>query len=85
MKKVPRDEMLLKKAEQLGVVTDGEGSFILPGAGEIPVQAPMHEIQRRVLEAERHARERRLWVVAVTTAIFSAIGAIGAWVGVFYK
>jgi hypothetical protein len=38
-------------------------------------RAPEHEIQRRVLEAERHQREGRLWMVALISAIASVVSA----------
>ncbi|MDZ4178401.1 MAG: hypothetical protein U1E29_04090 [Coriobacteriia bacterium] len=40
------------------------------------------ELQRRVLEAERSARESRLWVVALVSAVASVISAAAAWVAV---
>jgi hypothetical protein len=42
-------------------------------------------LQNRVIEAEKHIRESRLWIFALFSAIASVISAISAWVAVVYK
>jgi hypothetical protein len=43
------------------------------------------EIQRRVMEFQRHRRDARLWIVAVAAALFSALSAAAAWYVAFRK
>jgi hypothetical protein len=38
-----------------------------------------YENQRRVMEAERHIREHRLWIVAVVSMLISVISTATAW------
>lgn len=85
MKTLPTGELLLKRARELGVVVDGEGGCLVPGEGNVPFQASEQEIQRRVIEAERHIREHRLWIVAVIAAIGSTLSALVALIAVFYR
>jgi len=42
-----------------------------------------YEVQRRVMEAERHIRDGQLWWVALWSAIASVISAAGAWMAVY--
>lgn len=72
-------DALVRRAHELGVVTTGEGLVTIPGSGTVAVPAPEYEIQRRVLEAERHLREHRLWLFAMASAIASGISALAAW------
>lgn len=72
---LPKGEELKRRAAQLGVDTD-----IQIATSVSTRQAPDHELQRRVLEAERSQREHRLWIVALVSAIFSILAAIAAWV-----
>ncbi len=51
---------------------------------KLPAQDPSDafndpEIQRRVMEFQRHRRDARLWIVAVGAAVFSALSAAAAW------
>ena len=85
MKTLPTGDALLKRAKELGVITGDDGNYIVPGLGNVPFQASDQEIQRRVIEAERHMREHRLWVVAVIAAIASALSALAAWIAVVCK
>jgi hypothetical protein len=73
---------LIKRAKELGVVIDtGKESGVKFDDGEETMQrAPEYEIQRRVLEAERHVRDGRLWIVALVSAAASLVSAIGAWI-----
>lgn len=81
-KRLLEGEALMKRAQELGVNTDS-GNFVnIAGKGSVPLPAPEYEIQRRILEAERHIREHKLWVVALVSAIASVISAVAAWVAV---
>ena len=66
-----RREALMVYATQLGVslqhIHDSNGHLL-----EV-------ELQRRVLEMEKALRERRGYVVAVSAAVVSAVGACAAW------
>jgi hypothetical protein len=69
---------LLKRAQELGVDTTGEPSARSTD-GAAP-QASDHELQRRVLEAERSIRESRLWLLTIIAALASVVSAVAAWV-----
>lgn len=43
------------------------------------------EIRRRIFNVERSKREHRLWVVALGSAIASAISAAAAWTAIFFR
>lgn len=79
-------EALIARAQALGVNIDGEGFTTHPHIGNgvtLPNPAPEHEIQCRVIDAERYIREHRLWWVALISAIASVASAITALVAVF--
>ncbi len=77
-------DALKLRAEELGVnIASGE-MINVAGQGMASIPAHEHEIQRRVLEAERHGRESRLWIVALVSAIASVISAAAAWVAIFH-
>ena len=78
-KKLPRGAELEKRAAKLGVSMIGG----LDMSAACTVLEP--EVQRRVMEAERSKREGRLWLVALGSAIASAISAAGAWWAVVCK
>lgn len=78
-------EALQKRAEQLGVVTSGDQLVTIPGKGTVPLPAAEYELQRRVLEAERHLREHKLWVLAALSAVASCISAVAAWLAILWK
>jgi len=71
-------DALFQRAAELGVSTGSGDSYVDPSQFKSmrEFQAPEHEIQRRVLEAERHQREARLWLVALVSAIASVISAL---------
>lgn len=77
---------LVERAKQLGVciyrddanVPIGQSSIMAPVVSEF-------EIQRRVMEAERHLREHRLWIVAVISAAIALVSAIAAWAAVIFQ
>ena len=40
------------------------------------------ELQRRVMEAQRHIRGHKLWIISLISAIASLVSAIAAWTAV---
>ena len=42
-------------------------------------------IQSRVLEAERHIRENKLWLIALISSISALVSALAAWAAIIYK
>lgn len=86
MAKLLRGGALRNRAEKLGLVfernleqfDDDRGSYIAPGT-------PEDKLQRRVMEAERHQRESRLWIVAVVSMIISLLSAFAAWLAVLTR
>lgn len=75
-------DALLERARELGVITDSDQPVNIPGQGTVLLRAADYEVQRRVIEAERHRREHRLWIVALLSAIASVISAVAAWTAV---
>ena len=74
MAKLLQGEALLKRAEVLGVDTLGE-----PRRGDgFRKTAPDHVLQARVIEAESHQRQDRLWIVAVVSAVAAVISSATA-------
>jgi len=74
VKRLKQGQELRDRAKKLGVSLEQ-----LP-RGEPPVTVLNEpEIQRRVMEAERHNREASLWLLALVSAIASLISAIAAW------
>lgn len=82
MQKLLVGDALQKRAEQLGVAMGTNQSVVVPGRGNVPIIAEDYELQRRVLEAERHLREHRLWLVAAFSAVASLVSAVAAWLAV---
>lgn len=82
MRKLPVGDELQKRAEQLGVAIETDQSVLVPGRGNVSRIAEDYELQRRVLEAERHMREHRLWLVALISAVASVVSAVAAWLAV---
>lgn len=82
MKKLPTGETLRKRADSLGVWIYSTDAINTEKHGTVPLVVDDYELQRRVIEAERHIREHNLWIIAVTSAILSVISAIAAWVAV---
>lgn len=76
-------EALIKRAQELGVNARTGETYNVSGQGTQFHLAPEHEIQRRVLDAERHIREHRLWLIALISAIASAVSAAVALVAVW--
>lgn len=85
VKYLPTGEALQTRAKELGVILAGEQCVNIPGTGTVPLAVSEYELQRRVIEAERHLREHRLWMLAAISAAASAISAVGAWLAVIVK
>lgn len=77
-KTVLQGDALLARAKELGVSIGLGDSYVDPGKGMVEYQASEYEIQSRVLEAERHRREHRLWLIALISAIASVVSAVVA-------
>lgn len=84
-KKLLTGDALLARAKDLGVVTSGDNIINIPGEGTVPLPVSEYELQRRVLEVERHVREHSLWLVALISSAASAISAAAAWLAIIYK
>ena len=80
MSKLLAGEELEKRCRDLGVDTTGEPRT-QSVSGNRP-RASDFELQRRLMEAERSARENKLWVVALVSAVASVVAAVAAWVAV---
>ncbi len=76
MAKLPDGDQLEKRARELGVDIMGEPRA-QSSSGRAP-RATDYELQRRVMEAERGARESRLWILAMISAVASVASAIAA-------
>jgi hypothetical protein len=83
MAKLPEGEELEKRARALGIDISGEPRS--QSTSGRALRASDHELQRRVIEAERGNRESHLWVIAVISAIASVISATSAFVALFWK
>jgi hypothetical protein len=81
-KALVRRYALKRRATELGVSIASGEIMNVGGQGSVSIPAHEHEIQRRVLEAERHLREHRLWIVALISAIASVVSAVPAWVAI---
>lgn len=76
-------DALYERAKKLGVSTGSGKSYLVPGESISDFQAPEHDIQQRVMEAERHQREGRLWLVALVAGIASVVSAIAAGISAY--
>lgn len=80
MSRLPTGEELERRCQELGVDITGE-----PRSQSVSGNRPKasdFELQRRLIEAERSARENKLWVVALVSAAASVVSAIAAWFAV---
>jgi hypothetical protein len=75
--KLPSGEELKRRCQELGVDT----SAVVYQSGH-RINAGDEELQRRLIEAERSAREHKLWIVALVSAIASVLSAVTALVAV---
>ena len=83
MNKLLQGELLEERAIELGI--DTQGSPITQSASGRQRKADDHELQRRVIEAERSQRESKLWLIALISSIASVISALTAIVVVLIK
>lgn len=67
---------LEKRARKLGVDVVGDART-QSSSGRAP-RAPDYDLQRWVSEAERSARDSRLWVLALISAVASVLSAAAA-------
>ena len=84
MAKLLQGADLLKKAEALGVNVytppkDNLGSLL-----GTPSEAAEHELQTRVMNAENHLRQDKLWKVALVSAFASVASAVAAFLAVLW-
>ena len=83
---LPTGEALRKRAEILGVVITKDDPNEPSGAYEMfRAMVSDAELQRRVIEAERHLQAQRMWVIAVIAAVASVLSALAAWCAVYMK
>lgn len=80
MSKLPTGEKLLEEAIKYGVDISGDGMVTIPGRGTVPVNAPDHVIQSRLLAAKAYKRNQTLYWVAIVSAVISVLGAVASWV-----
>ena len=86
MNPLPTGEALRKRAEKLGVVITKDDPTEPSGVYEIfRAVVSEAELQRRVIEAERHIYSQRMWIIAVIAATASAVSALAAWCAVYLK
>ena len=75
---LPAGAALEKRCKELGV----DLTVKSPGGVGGPMRASDFELQHRLMEAERSARENKLWMVAVVSAVASVVSALAAWAAV---
>ena len=75
-KKLLTGEPLRERAKELGVSMDRTVDSDAGTNNAI--------VQERVMAAERHIRDGRMWMVALVSAIASFISALAAWFAVLY-
>ena len=80
MSRLPIGEELERQCQQLGIDITGEPRT--HSASGSRVRATDFELQRRLIEAERSSRDRKLWVIALVSAVASVISAFAAWFAV---
>ena len=83
MKKLLQGKELEKRAKKLGIECSGLEVRHRDSGEHVKVYE--FELQKKVMEAERSAREHRLWIVALFSAIASVISAGAAWLAIFLK
>jgi len=73
---------VVERAKQLGLI---EGQ---PPTAEqlrdIEARRRVETLRTQIASTERELRERRLWMVALISALASAISALAAWAAVWY-
>lgn len=83
MKKLLQGKELEKRAKELGIECSGLETRMRDSGEHVKVYE--FELQRKIMETERSIREHRLWIVALFSAIASAISAGAAWFAIFLK
>ena len=83
MKRILEGEALEQRARELGV--DIQAAPITQSISGRHKRADDHELQKRVIEAERSIRESKLWIIALISAIASAASALIALLAVYLK
>jgi hypothetical protein len=82
-KRLLQGQELEQRARELGV--DIQGSPRTGSSSGARPRAEDHELQQRVMEAERANRESRLWLLALISALASVISALAAWAAILRK
>jgi len=82
-KRLLQGQELEQRARELGV--DIQGSPRTGSSSGNHPRAEDHELQQRVIQAERANRESRLWLLALISAVASAISALAAWAAILRK
>ncbi|BCT68807.1 MULTISPECIES: hypothetical protein [unclassified Nitrosospira] len=83
---LPTGEALRKRAETLGVVITKDDPNESSGAYEVfRARVSDAELQRRVIEAERHLQAQKMWVMAIIAAGASVVSALAAWCAVYMR
>ena len=86
MKKLLTGHELIERAQVLGVSIYREDEVIPIGTKPIMAAIAAESIiQSRVLEAERHIREHKLWLIALISSISALVSALAAWAAIIYK
>lgn len=77
-----REVTLREFAQDLGCSLDSTYEVL---AGNLPPKHLEHVVIQRIREAARGQREERLWLVALISAVSSALSALAAWCAVLLK
>ena len=84
--KLPTGNELKKRAEELGVVATIDESTEPTGDYQMFRAAVSEaELQRRVIDAERHIQSQRMSLVALVSAGASILSALAAWLAVYLR
>ena len=75
MRQLLTGQNLEDKAKKLGVSLEGDLIFASASGRRAADEATL---QHRVLEAESHIRQNRLWWIAVISAVIAAVSAIAS-------
>jgi len=74
---------LWDRARTLGISFGALPFKTLPGADPNPDEYDnAYEIQRRIMEFERHQRDHRVAIVAIISSVASMVSAMAAWYAV---
>ncbi len=81
MTKLLQGQDLLRKAEKLGVDTQGELIFQSASGRR---KADEATLQKRVNDAETHIRQGRLWIITIIATVIALVSAISSAVSAYY-